>query len=370
MKYYLLNVLFIVSVFSSGIVHAQKDLTQQGLTQEALEQKIQLRDKAIIELLERVETLEQRVGVASTRNSENALENTQQEVSRVNAKAPGAVVVEEGDEERALERYLTVEGALLLPAGALELDTGVTYVRQEDSSAGFYMEKSQTFPSEIELNSDILNANIGFRLGLPWDSQLEMGLPYRLRKSEIVTKVNFESKNARTSELDKALGDANIGLAKTLLRERLWLPDLVGRVTWDTDSGEGDGFHEIRSSLTGIKRQDPVTFIAGIAYQHSLKDEGIQPGAGVSANFSSLIGLSPDTSMRFSVNGFYQQETELDGKTLPGSKRKIASFSIGGSVLLFPGTLLNLSFGIGLTDDADDFSVTFSLPIRLGSKLF
>ena len=365
MKINLLNVFFIFFIFSSSLVQAQ-----EVLTQEALNNKIQLRDKAIIELVERVETLEQRVGVESTKNSEKPSENAQQEVNQVNAQAPGAVVVKEGDAERALERSLTVEGALLLPAGVLEFDTGITFIRQEDATSGFFMENNQTFPSEVELNSDILSANIGLRLGLPWDSQLEMGLPYRFRKSEVLTKVNFEIKNVRTSELDKALGDASIGLAKTFLRERLWLPDLVGRMTWDTDSGEGDGFHEFSGSLTGIKRQDPVTFIGGLSYQHSLKNKDIQPGAGISANFSSLIGLSPETSMRFSISGFYQRETEFDGKVLLGSKRKIATFSIGGSTLLFPGTLLNLSFGIGLTDDADDFSVTVSLPIRLGGKLF
>jgi hypothetical protein len=35
-----------------------------------------------------------------------------------------------------------------------------------------------------------------------------------------------------------------------------------------------------------------------------------------------------------------------------------------GSTLLARGTLLNLSVGIGLTKDADDFSITLSLPIR------
>jgi len=361
----LLTALFIFTVLSSSVTQAQEILTN-----EVLKHKIQLRDKAMIELLERVEMLEQRVGVESTKNNEKSSKISQQDVELVNAQAPGAVVVKEGDAERALERSLTVEGALLLPVGILELDTGITFIRQEDGTSGFFMENNQTFPSEIELNSDILSANIGLRLGLPWDSQLEMGLPYRLRKSEVVTRVNFEIKNARTSDLDKSLGDASIGLAKTFLRERLWLPDLVGRVTWDTDSGEGDGFHEFRGSLSGIKRQDPVTFIGGISYQHSLKNKGIQPGAGYSANFSSLIGLSPETSMRFSINGFYQHDTERDGKVLIGSKRKIASFSIGGSTLLYPGTLLNLSFGVGLTDDADDFSVTVSLPIRLGRKLF
>jgi len=38
---------------------------------------------------------------------------------------------------------------------------------------------------------------------------------------------------------------------------------------------------------------------------------------------------------------------------------------IGGSTLVVPGTLLNLSVGVGLTDDSNDFTVTLSLPSRL-----
>jgi hypothetical protein len=43
---------------------------------------------------------------------------------------------------------------------------------------------------------------------------------------------------------------------------------------------------------------------------------------------------------------------------------------VGGSTLLAPGTLLNLSAGIGLTDDADDLSIMLSLPVRLSDPLF
>jgi hypothetical protein len=54
----------------------------------------------------------------------------------------------------------------------------------------------------------------------------------------------------------------------------------------------------------------------------------------------------------------------LDGRALNGSDRVLASLTLGGSTLIAPGTLLNLSFGIGLTRDADDFSVMLSLPMR------
>ena len=332
---------------------------------QELEHKLQLRDKAIIELLERVDALEQRVGVQ--RPERNTNESTDRDVTapidRELTQAPGTVVVEEGDAERALERSLTLEGALLLSSGVLEIEPGFSYTRKEDTAPGFVTVGAQVFASEIELNANIFTANLALRLGLPWESQLEIGLPYRWSKVESVTNIDFVT-TASTKQSNTELGDVNIGFAKTLLREGLWLPDLVGRFTWDADTGDVDGFHELRGSLTAIKRQDPVTFIGGMSYQHTFKRGLVKPGAVTSANFGSLIALSPETSMRFLFSGAYQNEAELSGSKIDGSDRTVATFVTGGSTLLAPGTLLNLSVGIGLTDDADDFSITLSLPIR------
>ncbi len=352
-------------VFFSGAAQSEETRPQE------LEYKLQLRDNAIIELLERVETLEQRVGVQ--RRTKNTDESSEQDdsvpVGKEHMQAPGAVVVEEGDAERALERSLTLEGALLLSSGVLEIEPGLSYARQEDTAPGFVTVGTQVFASEVEFNANILTANLALRLGLPWDSQLELGLPYRRSKVESVTNINLVP-TASTKQSNSELGDLSIGFAKTLLREGLWRPDLVARLTWDTDTGDADGFHELRGSLTAIKRQDPVTFIGGMSYQHAFKSGLVKPGSAISVNFGSLIALSPETSMRFLISGRYQNETELSGVKVDGSDRTVGTFVVGGSTLLAPGTLLNLSVGIGLTDDADNFSITLSLPIRFGESLF
>jgi len=214
-------------------------------------------------------------------------------------------------------------------------------------------------------------------LGLPWDSQLEIGLPYRWVEVESVNKIGFVSTES-TSQSGAAFGDVRVGLAKTLLREGLWRPNLVGRFTWDTNSGKlsenglalGGGFNEFRGSLTAIKTQDPMVFVGGLSYEHSIEEEQFKPGPTISANFGSFIALSPETSIRFLLSGAYQDESKLYGKKIIGSDRTIVSFVIGGSTLIAPGTLLNISVGFGLTDDADDFTITLSLPFRLNRRLY
>lgn len=350
---------------------------------QALERKLQQRDRVISELLERVEALERRLGVhrppATSREApqRGAAPPIESEIAQRSGRAPGTVVVEEGAAERALERSLTREGALLLPSGVLEIEPGFTYTRQEDTAPGLTTSGGLLFASEIERNADSLTSDLALRLGLPWDSQLEIGLPYRWRQVESVTRVGFAPSGA-SSQSGSGFGDVRVGVAKTLLREALWRPDVVGRFTWDTDSGDmfddgvslGGGFHEVRGSLTAIKRQDPIAFVGGLSYEHTFEEGGAQPGPTVSANFGGFIALSPETSLRLQLSGAYQGETELSGTEIGGSDRTLATFVVGGSTLLARGTLLNLSAGIGLTDDADDFSIAVSLPVRFDSPLF
>lgn len=364
--------LTIFKIFIASLALFTGTAQSQDVRMQELENKLQLRDKAIIELLERVETLEQRVGVQRpVKEVRNSSEQDVKTVTEITSgqTAPGAVVVEEGVAERALERSLTQVGALLLHSGVLEIEPSFAYTRNENFASGFANENAVIVASDRELNINVLTANVALRLGLPWDSQLEIGLPYRWIEVEAATNIDFLPTDS-TKRSNAELGDVSIGFAKTLLRQGLSQPDLVGRITWDTDTGDADVFDELRVSLTAIKRQDPVTFIGGLSYQYAFENHQIKPGPSVSANFGSLVALSPETSMRFFISTTYQDETKLSGVKVDGSDRVIATFVIGGSTLIAPGTLLNISAEIGLTDAADDFAIRLSLPIRIGSRLF
>ncbi|MDH5534081.1 MAG: transporter [Betaproteobacteria bacterium] len=349
---------------------------------QELERNLQERDKVITELLERVEALERRVGVqrpgtgTAEASKQVVAPSTERNVTDGSQRAPGVVVVEEGGAERALERALTLEGALLLPSGVLEIEPGLTYSRREDAAPRFVTSPGSVLAGETEINANSLTADLALRLGLPWDSQLEIGLPYRWREIESVTSVGFTPTDA-SSRSGTGLGDVRVGLATTLFRESLWRPDLVGRITWDTDSGRaqddsvplGGGFHELRGSLTALKRQDPLVFVGGLSYEYAFENDQLQPGPTLSANFGSFIALSPETSLRFQLFGSYQKDTKFLGREIGGSDQTVGTFLVGGSALLARGIALNLSVGIGLTRDADDLSISLSLPIRFGRRL-
>jgi len=349
----------------------------QGASVQELERKLEVRDKVILELLERVEALERRVGVPRPAADTTDEPATEKDFDQNSDQAPGMVVIEEGAAERALERALTREGALLLPSGVLEVETRLTYARQEDTAPSFVPSGTEVFAGETERNADNLTANFGMRLGMPWDSQLEIGFPYQWRELESVTNVDFAPIDA-SSQSGSGFGDLRIGLAKTLLRESLRRPDLIGRFTWDTDTGETHdngvplegGYHELQGSLTAIKRQDPVVFVGNLSYEYTFEKDQIKPGSTITTNLGSHLALSPETSLNLFFVTAHQNDTELSGNKIDGSDRTLGSVVLGGSTLLAPGTLLNLSGGIGLTDDADDYSLSLSLTNRFDRPLF
>jgi len=360
---------FIPVAFAAVLISLTASGAMAQETAEQLKLKLQQRDMVIRELLDRVEALERRVGVEPRRSA------PAEAAEASSAAKPGAIAVTEEEAERALERSLTRDGAVLLPSGIVEVTPSFTYSRNEDRTPAFVSTMAGIVAGETERNTNSLTGNLALSVGLPWDSQLELGVPYRWREIETVTNTGFTPVDASTQS-GAGLGDVSVGLAKTLLHEGLWAPDLVGRVTWNSRTGEednglslGSGFDEITGSLSAIKRQDPIAFVGGLSYQHSLEEDGIRPGDLYSASVGSYIALSPEASVRFLLTGGYQNETELAGATLPGSDRTLGTFTVGGSTLIAPRTLLSLSAGIGLTDDADDFSITLSLPIRLNSPL-
>jgi hypothetical protein len=359
-----------LKIFPAALAAISISLTASGSmaqdTAEELKLKLQQRDMVIRELLDRVEALERRVGVEPRKTAPVETPTV------ADGAKPGVVTVTEAQAERALERSLTRDGAVLLQPGVVEVTPSLTYARNEDRTPAFVSTMAGIVAGETERNTNSVTGNLAVSVGLPWDSQLELGVPYRWREIETVTNVGFTPVDASTQS-GAGLGDASVGLAKTLLHEGLWAPDLVGRVTWNSGTGEednglslGSGFDEITGSLSAIKRQDPIAFVGGFSYQYSFEEDGVQPGNLYSASVGSYIALSPETSVRFLLSGGYQDETELAGATLPGSSRTLGTFTVGGSTLIAPRTLLSLSAGIGLTDDADDFSITLSLPIRFG----
>ena len=102
-----------------------------------------------------------------------------QETAQQQAPAPGQVEVDEEAAERALDFTLVQEGALLLPFGSSRSSR-----RASPIPAGPAIFRSSWIPGPVVGEEEVRRNEFEFLaslfVGLPFDSQLELGLPYNL----------------------------------------------------------------------------------------------------------------------------------------------------------------------------------------------
>lgn len=287
------------------------------------------------------------------------------------ASGPGAVEVDEEAAERALERTLVAGGALLLRAGQAEFEPSFNYTyRKDDVPAAIVGGDAIGGPGEDlfigsrDVERDEFTPSATLRIGLPFDAQVELGLPYN-----IVRQVTQPADNEDTGH---GVGDLSIGFAKTLAREAGWRPDIVGRVVYDSGIGNKSdnnvvldgGFSDIIAQIVALKRQDPLAFVATASYNYYFEDDNDKPGNQVSLSLGALMATSPETTIRVQLQQNFRNDTEIDGRVVNGSDQNEGILLLGASSILGRGILLDVSAGAGLTDDAPEYFVQVALPIR------
>jgi hypothetical protein len=278
-------------------------------------------------------------------------------------RAPGQLEVDVQAAERALERTLVATGALLVPSGFAEVDPAFSYTRREVSSLVIFNQNRNEYTGSLNV-----------RLGLPWESQFELGVPYngvgQQTTNDLVSPVQLVASRAGYS-----FGDVTVGFAKTLLHESGWLPDLVGRISYEAPTGPlssnqvvlpASGQNRLGFSLIATKRQDPLVFVAGAGYTHSFEQYHIQQGDQLSFITGAFLATSPETTLRAVLQQNFFQDAKLNDVTIKGSNTDQSIMFFGVSSILGRNVLLDLQAGIGLTRDAPKYTVILSFPFRFG----
>jgi uncharacterized coiled-coil protein SlyX len=283
---------------------------------------------------------------------------------------PGQVVVDEEAAATALERALVQRGALLLPVGVLQSEPSFAYARQETETPTRFLQDGEEIIAADEARSDHLASILTLRAGLPFESQLTLSLPYIYTNTDTVTRI--DGAGEREESLDASgVGDFSVTLAKGLMRERGWRPDVIAEVSWNTDTGESDhgvelgsGFNEVAASITASKSQDPLVFVGGLSYSHAFEDDGIRPGDAFGFSLGTVLAASPETSLQFFLDNAFFMDTKVDGRDVPGSDEVVAVFTIGASSILSSRVFADVELGIGLTEAAPDYTIRVAFPIQ------
>lgn len=254
------------------------------------------------------------------------------------------------DEEmdRALERALVQQGGLVLRRGTYEIEPQLSYANWD--------KRRNTLRHASE-------AALGLRVGLGWDSQLALRVPYlHVRSSD---------------DSEAGLGDIGLSLSKQLASERGPWPSLVASVGWLAKTGEdgfdggvptGGGFDVLQAGFTAVKRRDPLVFFGGVSYSAPLSREisgsKVEPGDTLGVRFGSILAASPETSATVGLNLGFVGGASVDGERVPDSDDVLATLQIGFSFIVTRRALLSLSGDFRLSGDVPDFRLSASLPIR------
>ena len=279
------------------------------------------------------------------------------------AGAQGALDVDEDAAERALERTLALEGAVLLPPGTFEGVFALNYDYTEtDLLGGDLRSRRDRFISEFQL-----------RYGLPFDAQLELALPF----NRVTSRFDTPSGSISTKDTGSGVGDFRIGFSKTLLRESQAGADLVGRLTWSTASGDSEdngvaltsNTEEVRASLSAVKRLDPVALSGRVGYEWSLEnDDGVDFGDSFIFGVSASLAASPTVSLSAGLSGSFSGKATVNGIEVAGTDTNQATVSFGVSSVVGRNLLANASIGAGLTEDTADYSIGFTISRRFGRR--
>lgn len=355
------------------------------VSREDLREQLKERDAAIIELqhtvrslLERLDSIERSLNVGQSEGVVPAKPQTVPAPQSPSDEAAPAVpssqsqrlAVDKEATERALERTLVEEGALLLSPGMVQLQPSFSYSFNE-----FDFPIVLTGPPALlgttSIERETFEADLALRVGLPFDSQLELSLPYRWIDQDNEIKVAGVP-TADSSRKGNGFGDFSVGLAKTLVREGEWWPDIVLRGTWDTGTGStsdngiflGGGFDALTGSVSFVKRRDPLAFFGSAGYQFIFENDDFDPGNQVFFQLGTALAVSPDSSLIVSINNQFFSDSEMNGQNIDGSDLTAVTLNLGASTIVSKGVLLSLNTGIGVTEDAPDYSIGLSSSVN------
>ena len=293
----------------------------------------------------------------------------------------------------SLELALIERGGLLLPPGRLEIVPAFDYFfidTRRISVSGFSI-----LPTLIigvleteKVQRNIIEPSLTARLGVIRDFQVEVHVPFRYIEDTRSTET------METSTSDAGIGDVEAAIFYQPLKERGWVPDVIVGVRGKSITGDdpfggsatdlplGTGFYSITGTITAVKSADPAVIFASIIYTHNLDrtvrllgshefETEIDPGNSIGYNLGVALALSIDLAINFRFEQRFVSSTEtrslqpgvINGE-VPGSRLNVATAYAGVTWAIARNVSMDLSVGVGLTEDTPDVSVHLAFPIR------
>lgn len=271
-------------------------------------------------------------------------------IRELNARLEALEKKPEDDDElnRALERTLVQQGAMVLPRRVYELEPQVSCAHWDRDRGPLRY---------------VWSAALTARAGIGWESQLEARVPY----------VHAATSTDSTS----GLGDVSISVVKQLAAEARGRPGVLASLAWVTHTGEdafgghvptGSGFNVPQAGLTLVKRDDPLVYFGSLSYAvprgREIAGVRVEPGNAVGLRGGAALATAPHSSVNVGLNLASVAASRVDGQRVPDSDTVLGTFELGFATVLSRRVMLNIGGEFRVSGPVPNFRLAFGLPIR------
>lgn len=303
------------------------------------------------------------------------------------------------EEAKAAVAALPQEQGVLTPRGRFVAEPSFQYVNSANDRLVF--RGFELIPGiqigVIEASRarrDSLVGTMALRYGLTSRLEIEGRVPVLYRNDSIrITQQRDEGivREINLSETD--IGDAELSMRYQLNDQRgqrpIWIAGL--RVKSDTGKGPfdigydefgvatglttGSGFWAVQPSISMLLPSDPVVIFGGVNYLYHIgrdidREIGgaaighVDPGDSISGSLGFGFALNPrfSYSMGYRHSYIMPSKTEIGGSVERSDRLQVGTFNVGMSYRLTQRVSANMSFEIGVTEDAPDLGVTLRFP--------
>lgn len=261
-----------------------------------------------------------------------------------------------------------------------------------------------------EVAADIFTTSLTGRWTVNDRLQLSMSAPFVYRETTTRSggqELSSILKSEKTVD-DNDLGDVSLGVSYRLFAETPAYPDIVwttsviaptGRSPYGIDFVEdprntnlsypkrlptGSGLWGVQTGLSFLKTVDPAILFASVSWRHYIQDHfndlssdpksAAAPGdvtLGDQYQFAAGMAFALNERLSFST-AFTQRfiaatRIARDGqptKSVVGSETSSGTFDVGVTYALNDNMSLVTDLGVGLTNDASDYTFSLKLPYR------
>ncbi len=302
---------------------------------------------------------------------------------------------------RSQEALLISEGGVLLPKGKLVVEPGLQYSytsRTRIAISGFTIFQSVVLGDIVseDVERHIITGFLNLRYGLTSRLQIETKIPYLYRHDETTFATGPSGSDLTQHSVDgNGIGDIEASLLWHAFGGLdWWAPQTIFYLRGKSRTGQGpyglntitidgkqrtnelafgNGHYGLAVGANCIVPTDPAVLYFNLGYYFNFKrnvgtkggvDYGeIDPGDSIEFGFGMAYALNERLTTSLSFQQRYTFESEQNGNTIMDSDANVATLYLGTTYSISENTALTLSLGIGLADDAPDFSIDARLPI-------